>query len=57
MDYIIFAVGVLVMLMVCGGLFYGATVEMTPPSYRKKDKKEPVESVEKSLTRSETENI
>lgn len=48
-EYIIFAVGFLVMLMVCGGLFFATATEMVSHSYHKADARQrPVETQKKA---------
>ncbi len=50
MEYIIFAVGVLVTLMVCGGLFYATATEMVSHTHQDINKKNPTAIRDKTRT-------
>lgn len=50
MEYIIFAVGVVVTLMVCGGLFYATATEMVSHTHQDKNKKNPTAIKDKTRT-------
>lgn len=51
MEYIIFAVGVLVTLMVCGGLFYATATEMVSHTFQDMNKKNPIAIKHKTTTK------
>lgn len=50
MEYLIFAVGVLVTLMVCGGLFYTTATEMISHTHQYINKKNPTAIQNKTRT-------
>lgn len=52
MEYIIFAVGVLVTLMVCGGLFYATANEMVSHAFHSSDEKKPIKMQTETKTKS-----
>lgn len=51
MELIIFAVGVVVTLMVCGGLFYAVANEMVSQTHQDRNKKNPTAIRDKTRTR------
>lgn len=51
MEYIIFAVGVLVTLMVCGGLFYSTATEMVAHTHQHIKKNNPTANRKKARTK------
>jgi len=51
MEYVIFAVGVVVTLMVCGGLFYATATEMISHTHQDINKKNPTAIQNKTKTK------
>lgn len=51
MEYVIFGVGVLVTLMVCGGLFYATATEMISHTHQDINKKNPTAIQNKTKTK------
>lgn len=51
MEYVIFAVGVVVALMVCGGLFYITVSEMVSHTHQDVNKKNPTAIRDKTRTK------